>query len=261
MTRAILAKEHLKVLSEFALSNVLLALDYDGTLAPIAPTPGGARMRAKTRRLLSVVARLYPCIVISGRALDDLSKRLDGIPLWYLFGNHGLEPTSAKAPYTAAVQEWVARLRRLLPPELGVTVEDKIHSLTIHYRHAPDKHRARMAIDRALDTIPDARALGGSEAVSVLPAVGTDKGVALQQARRQFACDTAIYIGDDDTDETAFRSDSEGRLLAIRIGAARESHARYHLRAQLEMDELLQTLIDLRQTGRTPRQIAVDAAR
>jgi trehalose 6-phosphate phosphatase len=238
------------VLSDFALSNVLLALDYDGTLAPIAPTPRSARMRAETRRLLTTVANLYPCVVISGRALDDLSRRLDGIPLWYLFGNHGLEPAAATAPHTAAVQVWVQRLRERLPASLGVEIEDKTHSLTIHYRHAPDKHRARAAIDEALDAIPEARAMGGAEAVSVLPANGADKGVALQQARRQFACDTAIYVGDDDTDEAAFGSDAAGRLLAIRIGAASESHARYHLESQAEMDALLQTLIDLRRTGR-----------
>ena len=253
MTHAILSKGHLPVLSGFALSNVLLALDYDGTLAPIAPTPRGARMRAETRRLLTAVANLYPCVVISGRALDDLSRRLDGIPLWYLFGNHGLEPAAATTPHTAAVQEWVQRLRQQLPPELGVEVEDKTHTLTIHYRHAPDKHRARAAIDKALDSIPEARALGGSEAVSVLPAGGADKGVALQQARRQFACDTAIYVGDDDTDETAFGSDRESRLLAIRIGPADGSHARYHLESQAEMDAFLQALIDFRKTGRSTR--------
>jgi trehalose 6-phosphate phosphatase len=139
-----------------------------------------------------------------------------------------------------------------------VEIEDKTHSLTIHYRHAPDKRRARAAIDKALDSIPEARALGGSDAVSVLPAGGADKGVALQQARRQFACDTAIYVGDDDTDETAFGSDREGRLLAIRIGAAHESHARYHLDSQAEMDALLQTLLDLRKSRRSnlPRTAA-----
>jgi trehalose 6-phosphate phosphatase len=258
LTHAILSKGHLPVLSEFASSNVLLALDYDGTLAPIAPTPRAARMRAETRRLLSIAAHLYPCVVISGRALNDLSRRLDGIPLWYLFGNHGLEPAAAKAPHTAAVQEWFQRLRQLLPADLGVEVEDKIHSLTIHYRHAPDKRRARAAIDRALDSIPEARALGGSEAVNVLPAGGADKGVALQQARRQFSCDTAIYVGDDDTDEPAFGSDGESRLLAIRIGAARESHARYHLESQAEMDALLQALIDLRKAGRAALESRAD---
>src|SRR5690606_29752971 len=184
------------------------------------------------------------------------SRRLEGIPLWFLFGNHGLEPAAAGSPHTSAVRKWAERLARRLSGEPGVTVEDKTHSLTIHYRHAPDKHRARAAIDRALDAIPEARALGGADAVSVLPAEGADKGVALQQARRQFACDTAIYVGDDETDETAFGSDTAGRLLAVRIGAARESHARYHLESQAEIDDLLTALIDLRSRSRAARGAA-----
>jgi trehalose 6-phosphate phosphatase len=82
--------QHVEQLQAFALSNLLVAFDYDGTLAPIAPTPEAASMRADTRRLLGRVASRYPCVVISGRALDDLTRRLDGIPLWYVFGNQGL---------------------------------------------------------------------------------------------------------------------------------------------------------------------------
>jgi trehalose 6-phosphate phosphatase len=195
-------------------------------------------------------------VVISGRALDDLARRLDGIPLWFLFGNHGIEPADAKASHTAAVKDWVRRLRARIPDTLGVTIEDKRHSLTIHYRNAPDRHRALAAIRDALTALPEARALGGAEAISVLPPGSADKGVALQQARRQFACDTAIYVGDDDTDETAFGSDGVGRLLAIRIGGARTSHARYHLRTQAEMDALLQTLVDIRSQGHAARTVA-----
>jgi trehalose 6-phosphate phosphatase len=250
LTHAILAREHLPTLVGFAASNVLIALDYDGTLAPIAPTPGRARMRAETRRLLADVARLYPCIVISGRALDDLGRRLEGIPLWFLFGNHGIEPAGPRATHTATIREWVKRLREQMPEDLGITIEDKKHSLTIHYRHARDKHRARAAIDEALDALPEARALGGAEAVSVLPPGSADKGIALQQARRRFACDTAIYVGDDDTDEIAFGSDGVGRLLAIRIGGAKTSHARYHLRSQAEMDALLEVLVEARRHDR-----------
>ena len=80
------------LLAEFAYANLLLAFDYDGTLVPIGPTPAAPQMRATTRHLLIRAAQLYPCVIISGRALDDLSKRLEGVPVWYLFGNHGLEP-------------------------------------------------------------------------------------------------------------------------------------------------------------------------
>src|SRR5215212_1446742 len=88
----ILAHDNVSILAKFAWSSVLLAFDYDGTLAGIASSPGRARMRLATRRLLSQVARCYPCVVISGRAHADLVKRLERLPLWHIFGNHGLEP-------------------------------------------------------------------------------------------------------------------------------------------------------------------------
>ena len=90
----VLSPHHRPILAGFALSNVLLAFDYDGTLAPIATTPAAAKMRSTTERLLARASRRYPCVVISGRMLADISQRVQEIPLWYVFGNHGFEPVS-----------------------------------------------------------------------------------------------------------------------------------------------------------------------
>ena len=92
MAPRILSKRNASVLAHFAGSNVLVALDYDGTLAPIVSTPGLARMRARTRRLLVAVAERYPCVVISGRSRDDVASRIETVPVWHVSGNHGLEP-------------------------------------------------------------------------------------------------------------------------------------------------------------------------
>ncbi|HWV94312.1 MAG TPA: trehalose-phosphatase, partial [Vicinamibacterales bacterium] len=75
-THDILAARHASALRTFARTHVLLAFDYDGTLSPIAPTPERARLPATTRRLLVRVARRYPLVVISGRALADISERV-----------------------------------------------------------------------------------------------------------------------------------------------------------------------------------------
>jgi trehalose 6-phosphate phosphatase len=247
MMDSILASDHQALLAWFARSNVLLAFDYDVTLAPIVPTPNDARMRATTRTLLARAARVYPCVVISGRALDDLTTRFRNIPVWYLFGNHGLEPPppgTTSNPTHARV--WAARLKRHLPPDPGLVIEDKRYSLTIHYREAHDKRRAIEAIERAVRELPDARALGGNEAVSLLPRGGANKGVALQQACRWFACDSAIYVGDDATDEDAFASSYPEKLLTIRVGRDAGTQASYHLEDQRDIDVLLQVLVDLR---------------
>lgn len=80
---SILTDDHRALLAWFARANVLLAFDYDGTLSPIASTPESAKMRRSTRVLLARAARVYPCVIISGRALDDLTRRLRHIPAWY----------------------------------------------------------------------------------------------------------------------------------------------------------------------------------
>ncbi len=78
--------------------------------------------------------------------------------------------------------------------------------------------------------LSDVRTVGGAKAINLLPRGGADKGVAVQQARRMFACDTVIYVGDDDTDEDAFASAPPDRLLSIRVGARGATQARYRLR-------------------------------
>lgn len=257
-TSAILTKRNLPALTGFALSNVLLAFDYDGTLAPIASAPDRARMRPRTRQLLARVSRRYPCVVISGRALDDIAHRVRRIPLWYVFGNHGLEPASAGQVRSGPTAEWLRRLRQQLPDHPGVVIEDKKHTVTIHYRGAPDRRRAMAAIAEAVQTLPDARVVGGAEAVNLLPRGGPNKGVALQRALQLFACSTAIYVGDDDTDEDAFSAVGPERLLGIRVGRAQASHAGYHLESQEQIDDLLRTLAELR-ASRYPRRPLVRA--
>ncbi|OFW07456.1 MAG: trehalose-phosphatase [Acidobacteria bacterium RIFCSPLOWO2_02_FULL_68_18] len=235
-----------RILRAFASSNVLLAIDYDGTLAPIAPTPDQARMRVRTRRLFTQVAHRYPSIAISGRPLDDIARRLVGIPIRSVFGNYGGEPSPQGKP-PVRVGAWVTHLRERLSTLSGVVVEDKGYSVTIHYRRARNKDRAIAAIHDAARALPGARVLGGVEAVTLLPREGPDKGVALQRARRLLRCDTAIYVGDDDTDEDAFASAHPDRLLSIRVGPSRKSRARYHLQRQADIDRLLQSLLTLRQ--------------
>lgn len=247
VTRPVLAREGSHDLTSFALSNVLLAFDYDGTLAPIAATPARARLRANTRALLRRVAKVYPCVVISGRALADISRRLQQIPLWYVFGNHGSEP-ALSAPPVVRTAEWLRILRGALPADPGIVIEDKAHSVAIHYRHAADPVAAHDLIMRVALTLPGARVMGGTKAVNVLRRDAPDKGSALKYAMRAFACDTAMYVGDDETDEDAFRALPPERLLAIRVGRAPGSHARFHLGAQTEIDLLLERLLTLRQS-------------
>ena len=73
------------------------------------------------------------------------------------------------------------------------------------------------------------------------------KGIALERERERLGCDTALYVGDDETDEDVFSLDRPGRLLTIRVGAKRTSAASYYILDQRVIDVLLGRLLETRQ--------------
>ena len=88
--------------------------------------------------------------------------------------------------------------------------------------------------------------IGGTEAFNLVPRGAPHKGEALERARRLLACDKAIYVGDDETDEDAFAAARSDRLLSVRIGNVRRSRATYRLKDQRQIDRFLRTLLALR---------------
>lgn len=87
----------------------------------------------------------------------------------------------------------------------------------------------------------------GKLVVNVVPERAPNKGDALLELRKAEQADTALYVGDDVTDEDVFELDQPGRLLSVRVGESRSSAAAYFLRNQNEMDRLLAKLIALRE--------------
>ncbi len=249
-TRPILSPPCQAALAEAERSRLLLAFDYDGTLAPIAAEPADAHMRSRTRRLLGAAARLYPTVVISGRALRDVTTMLQRVPLWCVYGNHGLEPLRPDVATRAEV--WAHLLRARLPHVPGLLVEDKGHSLTVHFRDVPDRARVLPAIEAAVRALPEACVLQGRDSINVLPHGAGNKGGALLDAMAVFQCERAIYVGDEETDEDAFAA-GEGLVLSIRVEPSPLSHAAYHLGTQLEIDRLLRLLVNLRRPPRRAR--------
>jgi trehalose 6-phosphate phosphatase len=207
-------------------------------------------MRPRTRNLLTKVARRYPCVIISGRALGDLAPRIGRIPVWHLSGNHGIEPWEQRAAFAATVRRWISELTPKLDGYAGIVLEDKTFSLTVHYRRAQHRRQALDVILSAVSTLAGARTIAGELAVSVLPREAPGKGAALERMRRALACDKVIYVGDDETDEEAFAAAAPGSLLGIRIGAAARSRARYRLKNQRNVDALLEALLRYRPVAR-----------
>lgn len=247
-SRCILSQEYRLLLSSFAQRRLLVALDFDGVLAPLVSAPEAAHVPAITRRLAHRLATLYPTVVISGRWRSQLVDRLPDVPFARLVGNFGYQPAehSGHPEVKGMVHQWKAVLAAACPGDHSIVIEDKVFSLAVHYRHARNRREARARILEVVATLEGARWLSGALAISVLPAAGLHKGTALQSARKALGCDCALYVGDDGTDEDAFESDAPERLIAILVGRAARSHAPYRLHHQSDVNALLRVLIGLR---------------
>jgi trehalose 6-phosphate phosphatase len=242
--KSLLAPQNRPVLRRLTHRRVLLAFDFDGTLAPIVADPASARLRPQTRRLLTDVARKYPCVVISGRNRADVARRLTGIPLRQVFGNHGIEPSPAFPAARRAVRSWLATVMPRLEGVAGIVFDNKGASLAIHYRKSRNRPAALKAILVATADLTEARVLQGILVVDLLPQGAPNKATALQSELRRLGCRAALYLGDDQTDEDVFALSRRLPLLAVRVGRRRRSLAPYYLGSQGDVDALLAELLD-----------------
>lgn len=242
--RYILSSRNRRVLRKFASANVLLAFDFDGTLAPIVSDPKKASPRRSTRKLLRRLTSLYPCIVVSGRSREDVRRKLKKIRFTEFIGNHGIEPWSSSPAVTRLVKSWIPALKRGLARFGGVVLENKRFTLSVHYRHERNKRAVLTLIMDVARGLPKARVIGGKQVVNIVPRGLSNKGRAVERARRQIGCDNVIFVGDDKTDESVFAQTRNKRYLTIRVGANRSSLARFYIRNQGEVDRLLRAFIE-----------------
>lgn len=252
-----------------AASEILLFLDFDGTLAPIVEDPRLARMPSATRQALDRLASdpRFSLAIISGRALSDLRLRVDLEDLIYA-GNHGLEiegpgvefiePTAAE--HLKALGELSRHLRARLSHIPGVEVENKVLSASVHFRRAPAGRlpEIRQAVQDAVifDASPF-HLTEGRKVLEIRPRVDWDKGMAVRWIQQASANPGAlpIYIGDDSTDEDAFLALPQG--ITASVGKTRETSAQYSLERQELVPEFLLWLVGQRHP---PPQVSTPSA-
>jgi trehalose 6-phosphate phosphatase len=189
--------------------------------------------------------------IITGRSVEDCRRRLHFEP-HYLIGNHGLEglphPHSQPLPsWAERVAQWRGAIAAALPehPALqGAWIEDKTWSLAVHYRQVADRAKARRLLRPLLDELAsDARRIGGKCVYNLLPIDAHDKGDALRALQQLRPQTTALYAGDDDTDEDAFELASP-EVLTVRVGLRAGTRAETYLNERADLSQLVQELID-----------------
>jgi trehalose-phosphatase len=231
---------------------LLVACDFDGTLAPIASTPQDVKPDEESLGAASALAQMphTHAAVISGRALTDLSTRMKGIDGLWLVGSHGAEfDASSLRSLPPAVFELLARVRaevvRITTGLEGAHIEDKPASVAFHFRNVEDS-KAGPALESILHgpaAWDGVHTRPGLKVIELSVAPG-DKGRALASIRHRVGATSVVFIGDDVTDEDAFAVLGGGDL-AIKIGSG-ATRAEYRVGDIGQVPELLRRIMLLR---------------
>jgi trehalose 6-phosphate phosphatase len=253
-------------------ARLALFLDYDGTLAPIAPTPELATLPETTREALVRAAARFPVAILSGRGREDVAAKV-GLPGLVYAGSHGFDIAGENLRHEvgpeipAAIKAAAARLAGDLSGIPGVRIEPKRFALSVHYRLAPEERLPEIerAVDAALAAHPALKKGLGKKLFELRPALDWDKGKALLWILDQWGLDRSaaepnlpvlvpLYVGDDVTDEDAFqalRGHGLGIVVAQDGELPRETAAAYSLRDPDAVRELLERLAALPPTEET----------
>ncbi|MGV0715176.1 trehalose-phosphatase [Mycolicibacterium sp. XJ662] len=230
-----------------AVPRLLVASDFDGTMAPIVDNPADARPLSDAADALGRLATLpdTAAALISGRALEvlrSLSGYAQGSSV-HLVGSHGAEFTSGFTHDIdhALLDRITAELNAIAADKPGVTVETKPASVALHVRNASTADgEAALHAARAASGSWDAQATAG-KAVLEFAVIQTDKGLALDILREQENASAVVFFGDDVTDEKAFRrlGDSD---VGVKVGPG-ESLATYRVDSPDDVAAALQFLL------------------
>jgi trehalose 6-phosphate phosphatase len=222
--------------------SVLLFLDYDGTLVPIVRDPDRAVLSPRRRRFLEALSRSMFVGIVTGRSLADIRRRVGVEGLAYI-GNHGLEASWGRRSWThprakelrPALARLLNRIRARTRRFPRLLIEDKGVTASLHLRRmdpalvSPLRRIVAEEVRRARRSFV---APEGKKVIELLPNVAWGKGEGIRKIMRWLPRDSAgglwVYIGDDRTDEDAFRT-LGGGSLTVRVGRGRGTQARYRL--------------------------------
>ncbi|KAF1773817.1 HAD-like domain [Phytophthora cactorum] len=244
---------------------LVIFLDYDGTLTPIVNDPALALLSPTMKNTLEKLREKFITGVITGRSLDKIQKFVS-IPQLYYAGSHGFDiegpdGTSIKNQVAAQFLTDLHGVRDELGEQIkdiaGAEVEDNIFSVSLHYRWKL-RCDACVGVDgtgRRLLTccvLLPLRMNEGKMVYEFKPKIDWNKGKALLWLLQALGLDElddvyTIYIGDDTTDEDAFRLfQAHYNRKGVGIVVTEESvstDASFTLRDTSEVCEFLNRLI------------------
>jgi trehalose 6-phosphate phosphatase len=190
-----------------------IALDIDGTLAPIVRRPDEAAVPEAARRELERLVVRYALVAcVSGRTGDD-ARRLVAVDGVRYVGSHGLELTPEAGRWRDEIHRFAATV--------DWPVEDKGLTVAFHYREAENEEDALEYLQEVAERAGEAGLVPrfGRKVLEIRPPVHADKGTAVRQLLDDGGLRRALYAGDDTTDIDGFRA-LNGLEVGVRVAVS-----------------------------------------
>lgn len=231
-------------------------LDYDGTLTPIVATPDLAVISEEMRETVAALSKKHKVSIVSGRSTDDVRGKA-GIKGIFYAGSHGFEIVDPQGNVTiheeaSKIRPVIDEIHKRLSEDVkhiqGALIENVKYTVSCHYRLVDEGHfpEFEKIINEALAQYSQLRKTSGKKVFELRPKINWDKGKAVNWILDVLRFDPhwqiAIYIGDDTTDEDAFKVLEEKGFGVVVADLPRESKAQYAVKDVGEVKKVLEIL-------------------
>ncbi|KAF8109594.1 hypothetical protein N665_0094s0060 [Sinapis alba] len=250
---------------------IVMFLDYDGTLSPIVDDPDRAFMSKQMRRTVRNLANCFPTAIVSGRCREKVYNFVKLTELYYA-GSHGMDIKGPEqgskyeedksllcqpaTEFLPMIDEVYQKLIEKTKSTAGANVENNKFCVSVHFRRVDEKNWSDLAnqVRSVMKDYPKLRLTQGRKVLEIRPIIKWDKGKALEFLLESLGyanCTNVfpLYIGDDRTDEDAFKILRERRQgLGILVSKSpKETNASYSLQEPDEVMDFLQQLVKWKQ--------------
>ncbi|XP_051144038.1 probable trehalose-phosphate phosphatase J isoform X2 [Andrographis paniculata] len=228
---------------------IVMFLDYDGTLSPIVDDPDRAFMSESMRATVRKLARYFPTAIVSGRCRDKVYNFVRLAELYYA-GSHGMD---IKGPSKGCKYKVYKALLEVTKDTPGAKVENNKFCVSVHFRRVDEEEWTELAkrVGLVLEGYPSLRLTQGRKVLEIRPTIKWDKGKALEFLLESLGYANCadvfpIYIGDDRTDEDAFKVLRErGQGFGILVSRTpKDTNASYSLQEPSEVMAFLRRLVE-----------------
>ena len=234
-------------------------LDYDGTLTPIVESPELAILSPDMKEILEDLATIHTVAIVSGRLREDV-QNLVGIKGIFYAGSHGFDiegPGGFSMIHQQAkktiplISLIIEQLKERLSNINGVLIEEKRFSVAVHYRKVKQLTDLSFIEETVNDTVQEyaqMRILHGKKVFEILPDIDWDKGKAVRWIMKALGLNwnltSVFYIGDDTTDENAFRTIiTRGTAIIVSDDISKNSTADFQLQSPEKVKDFFEQVL------------------